>query len=199
VTSIPPRFCTHCGNQLASDDRFCGRCGQPTWSVPPVQPGIDPATGLELASWASRAWAYLIDFFVVVIPLCGIAVGTGFALARTVIHPNGSTVTGDSGFGALVIVVEIVVGSIVYFGVLNGLTGSTVGMRLLRIEVRDASGAGLIGFWRGAGRFGILYLTYLIPVIGWFVLAADLLSPLWDRRRQAWHDKVFRSLVLVRT
>jgi uncharacterized RDD family membrane protein YckC len=100
----------------------------------------------------------------------------------------------------LVIVVEFVVGSIAYFGVLNGLTGRTVGMRLLGIEVRDASGTGLIGFWRAAGRFAILYASFFVPIplAGQIAVALDLCSPLWDRRRQAWHDHLFRSIVLRR-
>jgi RDD family len=167
--------------------------------APRVPRGIDPVTGLALATWGRRAWAYLIDFAVVVIPLAGIALGTGLAMARTIVRPDGSRITGDSGLGAFVIIVEIIVGSIVYFGVLNGLSGRTVGMRALHLEVRDASGVGLIGFWRAAGRFGILYAALLIPLIGYFVIGADLLSPLWDRRNQAWHDKIFSSIVLVRT
>jgi uncharacterized RDD family membrane protein YckC len=204
MTVGSPTFCTRCGVQGSFGDRFCGQCGQPlrlpfrpTW-VQGTPRGIDPMTGLELATWGRRAWAYVVDFFVVMIPLTGIAVGTGFAISRTVDHPNGTSTTGVSFVGALVIIVEVIACSSAYFGVLNGLTGRTVGMRLLGVEVRDASGFGLIGFWRAAGRFGILYGAFLIPLVGNLALAGDLLSPLWDRRRQAWHDHVFGSIVLRR-
>lgn len=192
---------------MAPGDRFCERCGQAVgqpfvpFAAPPVLPkGLDPATYLELASWGRRAAGYLIDFLVVLLVVGGIAVGTGFALARTLTRPDGSTITGDSGWGALVIVVEVVVGSIAYFGLLNGLAGRTVGMRVVGIEVRDASGVGRIGCWRASGRFAILYGAWLIPFPGAapLAIALDLCSPLWDRRRQAWHDKLFRSIVVRR-
>jgi uncharacterized RDD family membrane protein YckC len=63
----------------------------------------------------------------------------------------------------------------------------------LGIAVRDARTGQAIGFWRAVGRTlmtGVFELLLYVPFI------VDSLAPLWDRRRQAWHDKVARSIVI---
>jgi uncharacterized RDD family membrane protein YckC len=106
--------------------------------------------------------------------------------------------TGVTGWGAVVIILEVLFVSIGYFALFNGLLGATVGMRPFKIGVRDADGHGLIGPWRAGARFGILYIALFVPIPGggFIVIGLDLLSPLWDRRRQAWHDKLTRSIVI---
>ena len=61
------------------------------------------------------------------------------------------------------------------------------------IATRDESGEGPIGYGRALGRFGIIVLLDIACVIP---LLIDYLSPLWDARRQAWHDKTAHSLVI---
>jgi len=60
-----------------------------------------------------------------------------------------------------------------YFGYLNGVPGQTVGKRLFR-----------------QGVVAVLSLAFLFPAF------LDGLWPLWDQKRQAWHDKVVRSVVI---
>lgn len=82
----------------------------------------------------------------------------------------------------------------VYYGAMNGSRrGQTVGKLALGISVRDARTGTPIGFWRGLGRFLMtdvfmicLYVPYII----------DSLAPLWDSRRQSWHDKVAHTVVV---
>ena len=52
---------------------------------------------------------------------------------------------------------------------------------------------GPIGFWRGVGRYAITVVFYIVLFIPYLI---DNLSPLWDSRRQAWHDKVVHSVVV---
>ena len=81
-----------------------------------------------------------------------------------------------------------------YFGYLNGVPGQTVGKRLLGIRCVDADTGGAIGFRRGLLRQGVvalLSLAFLVPAF------LDGLWPLWDEKRQAWHDKVVRSVVIA--
>jgi uncharacterized RDD family membrane protein YckC len=82
----------------------------------------------------------------------------------------------------------------IYYGALNGSRrGQTVGKIALGIAVRDARRAAPIGFWRGLGR----YLITVVFTVALFVpYVIDSLAPLWDGRRQAWHDKVARSVVV---
>ena len=63
----------------------------------------------------------------------------------------------------------------------------------MRIQVRDIDTGGPIGVGRGFCRQLMIYLFTFACVIP---LLLDYLSPLWDQRRQAWHDKVVRSVVV---
>jgi len=84
--------------------------------------------------------------------------------------------------------------SFCYFGYLNGVMGQTVGKRVMGICCVDAETGEVIGFRRGLTRYAVvavLGLAFLIPAF------IDALSPLWDVRRQAWHDKAARSIVVT--
>jgi hypothetical protein len=65
----------------------------------------------------------------------------------------------------------------------------------LGIVVRDARTGGPLGVWRGIGRYAITMLFYVVLLVPFVI---DNLSPLWDRRRQAWHDHVVHSVVVER-
>jgi uncharacterized RDD family membrane protein YckC len=83
-----------------------------------------------------------------------------------------------------------------YYAVLNGSEmGQTFGKRALGIQVRDASSGGPIGADRAGLRYVVIGLFRIIPFFGLFSLL-DGLWPLWDRRRQALHDKIAGSLVV---
>ena len=83
-----------------------------------------------------------------------------------------------------------------YYGIMNGSKrGQTVGKMALGIAVRDARTGGPIGFWRGVGRYAITVVFYVVFLIPYLI---DNLSPLWDGRRQAWHDHVVHSVVVER-
>ena len=71
--------------------------------------------------------------------------------------------------------------------------GQTVGKIALGIAVRDARTGGPIGFWRALGRNAITVVFRLLLYIPYIL---DSLAPLWDARRQAWHDKVVHSVVV---
>jgi len=82
----------------------------------------------------------------------------------------------------------------IYFAVMNGSRrGQTVGKMALGIAVRDARTGAPIGFWRGLGRFAI---TLVFEALLYIPYVLDSLAPLWDSRRQAWHDKVVHSVVV---
>lgn len=76
--------------------------------------------------------------------------------------------------------------------VLLGTQGATLGKRLTRLRVVDASTARPIGLARAAVRL-------LVPAAASLVVVGPLLvalSVLWDPRRQGWHDRAARSVVL---
>jgi uncharacterized RDD family membrane protein YckC len=90
-----------------------------------------------------------------------------------------------------------------YFALLNGSEkGQTVGMMALGITVRDESTGGRIDPQRAGIRIFILYPGILI---GWIPVLAQIsglytivvaLSPLWDKKREGWHDKVAKTTVI---
>ena len=91
-----------------------------------------------------------------------------------------------------------------YNGLLDGgARGQTLGKRVLRIRVVDDATGRLLGPQRGLMR-AVLPLAFGVASIlgdATFTLAIlasllDGLWPLWDPRRQAWHDKTAGSVVL---
>lgn len=77
----------------------------------------------------------------------------------------------------------------------EGRTGRTLGNLALGIRTVDAGTREAVGFGRAFLRSLIVSLGSIVCGVGQLVV---LLSPLWDSagRRQGWHDKVARSVVL---
>jgi uncharacterized RDD family membrane protein YckC len=131
--------------------------------------------------------ALIIDTIVLTVPLSIVSGIVGGIETTTV---DGEARVEMRGPGFLITIVAVVL----YYALLNGGTkGQTVGKMLMRIQVRDIETGGPIGFGRGLGRQLILYVFALACVIP---LLLDYLSPLWDQKRQAWHDKLVRSVVV---
>jgi uncharacterized RDD family membrane protein YckC len=160
--------------------------GPPPSAYPPAGPtgrrgpGAEPldAFGRPLASWGQRLGALVIDeLFIFVVTFLAV-----FTLGLR--HTFG---------GALVSLV--MAGA--YYAVLNGSEmGQTFGKRAMAIQVRDTGGSGgSIGAQRAALRYVTVGLFRIVPFFGLFTLL-DGLWPLWDRRRQALHDKLGGSVVV---
>jgi uncharacterized RDD family membrane protein YckC len=123
------------------------------------------------ASWGSRFLACLIDWCLLLV--AALVVGD---------------LLGDSAG-----VVSWTLGAFAYFVFFNG-QGRTLGKRLLRIKVVDASAAAPIGAGRAALRELIrLALTVFTLGIG---LLLDSLRPLWNENHQSWHDAAAGSIVV---
>ncbi len=71
----------------------------------------------------------------------------------------------------------------------GGQRGATPGKRILRLRVVDAETGGAIG-WRRAARRRLVYL------LGGAALYAGWLWLFTNPRRQTWHDKAARTLVV---
>jgi uncharacterized RDD family membrane protein YckC len=166
-------------------------------SNPGVQ--LDQVLRLPLSPWWKRFLAFLVDsmilgvaFFVILVVIAA-AASRGSNSSSTNNHPltPGQAVV---GFTFLFILASIPF--LLYYGIMNGSKrGQTLGKMALSIAVRDARTGGPIGFWRGVGRYAITIVFYLVLFIPYLI---DNLSPLWDTRRQAWHDKVVHSVVVDR-
>jgi uncharacterized RDD family membrane protein YckC len=156
---------------------------------------VDPVVHQPLAPWWKRLVAIIID---------GVILGLAFLVLGLIIAAiaagRGTTTTTQPASGGSLIGAYFAIsllGAIpgaIYYAAMNGSRrGQTVGKMALGIAVRDARTGGPIGFWRALGRFLITELFRLALYIPYIL---DSLAPLWDSRRQAWHDKVAHSVVV---
>jgi len=157
---------------------------------------VDPYLGLPLAPWWKRLLAILIDwailgaFVFIVLAIVGAATRSNQSTTGTSQQAAAGAVIG----GLMALVRFASIPSAIYFGVLNGSQkGQTVGKMALGIAVRDRRTGLKIGFWRALGRSLIMTVFYLVLVVPYLL---DNLWPLWDNRRQAWHDKIAGSIVV---
>lgn len=173
--------------------------GQPPAGAPyGYVTGPVDSQGRPLAEWWQRAVAIIIDGIILFVPKA-IIIAAAFS----------STISGGgfytTGFGISVILIGLVFTAIdiAYFAILNGSEkGQTVGQMALGITVRDESNGGAIGLQRAGLRILVLepgILLNWIPIIGFIASLYTLvaaLSPLWDDRRQGFHDKVAKTYVI---
>ncbi len=78
----------------------------------------------------------------------------------------------------------------VYFVLLTGLRGQTLGKMLLRIKVVDEAGQA-----PGLGR--ALLRESLGKFVSTIALGVGFLWVAWDREKQGWHDKIARTHVIL--
>jgi len=159
----------------------------------------DEVLRLALAPWWKRVLAFLIDGMILAV--AGFLVLAVIAAAAKSTSNSSSTsnqplTPGEAAIGFSVLFLLLMIPFVLYFGIMNGSKrGQTLGKMALSVVVRDARSGGPIGFWRGVGRYAITVGFFVLLVVPYLI---DNLAPLWDARRQAWHDKVVRSVVVDR-
>ncbi len=157
-------------------------------------PGYGP-NGERLAEWWQRALAKLLDVVVVAIP--------GFILFAIVAldEIRDNLDAGDSSFevsvGGRSLAGQFLWGVIglLYFALLNG-RGQTLGKMVLGIKVVRADNGAPPGTGKGFARHIIQFLAWFLSCLGMAFVLLDSLWPLWDKQRQALHDKVGGTLVV---
>ena len=133
-----------------------------------------------MAEWWRRLVAFGIDLAVLAIPNSVIA---------SAIAGSASASTRATNLAA----VDPRVWEAIGLALVVSLGYFSVGKRVLGIAVRDIDTGGPVGAGRALARRLIFFAMYL----GFGVLfLVNGLSPLWDPRRQAWHDKIVGSCVV---
>ncbi len=182
--------------------------GQPPYGAPPYgQPpygayGYAPVPvdrfGRPLADWWQRLLAIIMDALIIGIPR---AVVTAVIIGS--VSSGGGIFSTDWRAGAIIAGILFAIIGVAYFALLNGSErGQTVGQMALGIAVRDEATGGPIDPQRAGLRILVLYpgiIVGWIPILGgiadlWTLIAG--LSPLWDNRRQGFHDKVAHTDVI---
>ncbi len=150
-----------------------------------------PATelgGHQFASWGRRLAAVVIDGAI----LGTVVVATALVAGVSPEQLNAEIRAADGIFALLLFVVP----EAVYDTLMIGSRSQTIGKMAMRIAVVDvADGRGRIGYRRAFMRWvvtNLLWTLWLVPGI------LDHLWPLRDKRRQAWHDKAARTVVVRR-
>lgn len=157
----------------------------PPGSVPPPPPGFGGVPGYggpsgygatpvsNNASWGIRLAAFLIDF----------AVSVGFQLPGLLIG------AASSGLGTLVQLAGTVA-FVFLWSKMVGTTGQSWGKKVMKIKVVDADSGQFIGQGRAVGRYFAQILSAIPCYLGF-------LWPLWDQKKQTWHDKIVRTSVVT--
>jgi len=143
----------------------------------------DPATQPELFEGvlARRVVAFIIDFFVIAVPL---------VLAAMFIFAFGIITLGLGWALYWLLPPASVIWALVYFGVtLGGERSATLGMRVMDLEMRT---------WYGAPAYFVLGAVHAI--VFWFSISAltpfVLLVPFFNERRRLLHDIVLGTVVI---
>jgi len=148
----------------------------------------DAASGRELASWGRRLAAMLVDAMI----LGGIVLVTLLAGGVPAEDVNATILDGSS----LALLMLFVFPKAIYDTTMIGSRNQTFGKMALHIKVVDElDRVTPIGYTRAFTRWlstAFLWALFTVPGV------VDHLWPLRDRRRQTFHDKFARSVV-VRT
>jgi uncharacterized RDD family membrane protein YckC len=162
----------------------------------PTPEGAEP----DYARWGQRFGAWLLDLLIIYGVLIVLAL-----IVYAIVGPDNDPSTDDSAaYGAIAGIAGLVIMPF-YFGFLHGRQrGQSVGKRMIGIAVRRAETFDRLGYRRSFARSLVTLAFWIVPtaaarVLGYFAGATwllDYLWPIWDRRRQALHDKVVASVVI---
>lgn len=137
-----------------------------------------PRAKVRYGAWWRRVAAFVLD---------GVLVGAAGAFVATV-------PLAFSGSYPVSLLLASPVATLAYFTLSHGSRrGQSLGDRAFGIAVRSAADGGRATYGQAFGRTFMVMLFSAFWFMGGFV---DFLWPLWDRRRQAWHDKVAGTVVV---
>jgi uncharacterized RDD family membrane protein YckC len=146
---------------------------QPYEPAPPVAPGAftNGPSGPRAGFWA-RFGAAFVDGLILLVP------------SLIIFAAFGRDSTGGQALQTLI--------GIAYFVFFEGgPTGATPGKRALGIRVYDLRNGGPIGYGRA-------FIRYIGRIVSAIPLLLGFFWMLWDKEKQAWHDK-FATCIVVPT
>ena len=149
------------------------------WPEPPRAPA---PPFRPFASWGSRFGAYLLD---------SVLIGVLVVLPLYVLMPDSWTVVDaetDLAIADLVVNGALLVVWALYFGLLQGLTGATLGKRALGIAVHRTGTDQPTGFGMGVVR----QLAHILDSLPCYL---GFLWPIWDRENRTFADMLCNQRV----
>lgn len=167
----------------------------PGHNPPPAygQPVGQPGQTIAYASWWSRVGASLLDgLLTIAVVLVPVIVGAAIAFTGSQEDPITGELTGVNPLGVII----MVLGYLLVFafaiwnqGIRMGRTGQSLGKKWVGIQVVHAETGQFLG-----GGMGFVRLL-MASVLG-NLCFINYLWPLWDERKQTWHDKIASSVVI---
>ena len=167
----------------------------------PAKPKPAPAwaagTPIVFANWWQRSGALVVDLFVTWGPTVLVLTIIDAALVPGSLDPFANEI--DSTTRAVAMIVAFALCYLVFFSAYFALSnggerGATLGKRLLRIRVADQYDGTRIGPGRAFLRWVLMGMFWVFAYLPGLM---NLLWPLWDPLRQAWHDKLANSVVVT--
>jgi uncharacterized RDD family membrane protein YckC len=150
---------------------------------PPPSGGHYAGVGPQLAEWWQRLVAIIIDSIIIG------CVSFPFGTFKRGTNADGTSASFSLGGGKFF--VTLILG-LLYYGLMNGLLGKTLGKMALGIKVVQKGGTEVIGVGKGFIR------ALVSQLLGYTCIGGILngLWPLWDKDRQSLSDKVVGSQVV---
>jgi uncharacterized RDD family membrane protein YckC len=168
--------------------------------------------GLALADLPERIIAYIID--AIILGLIGVVINLilGSVLTETrtdFIFGVPVVVRGPSFLASVLgVVISLAISAAYFIYQWTRMNGQTIGMRVLKLGVRDATSGGIIvqqqaiRRWAYIGLPGAIGLAYVLPVIGIILSLAVLAYYIYllvttaqSPTRQGFHDKGANTVV----
>ena len=151
------------------------------------------------AGWWRRFGAYILDALIVGIPagIVNTAVSASVPTETKLCTDfDGDTYLCDQPTGAGLVIMLLVglalfVAGLAYYAYFHGKSGQTIGKRAVGIAVVDRQTGAPIGVGRAVGRYFATILSSVVCLLGYLWAA-------WDSEKQTWHDKLVRSVVVMR-
>ena len=183
--------CVQCGTLATPGAKFCEGCGAPL----PVagQPVQSPAVAERVAASsyqgvAIRFVAQLIDVVILAVVFWAL----GFTGAGTITIDASTAEVSINPFFGLLILLDVVI-AFLYFTILEGHYGQTVGKMIVKIKVVKQADKSSMGYLEAAVRT-ILRIIDLIPFLVPYLLAAVLV---WSsEKKQRLGDRVAQTVVV---
>lgn len=194
--------CANCQAESLDEDRFCNECGAeltPTGGATMEDAQLTEAVTRSTCPSCGATAPTDAEFC----PKCGQAM-RGYAYAGFWKRLGGNLLD-----AVIALVIGVVIGGISllllpgvaggavnllvavgYYVILNG-TGGTWGKRIVGLRLQDAETGEDIGYVRAFVRYIVAIASAIVLFLGYFWV-------LWDDKKQTWHDKAAKSIV-VRT
>jgi uncharacterized RDD family membrane protein YckC len=181
-------YCKKCGNEIPEGATYCPACGTAVTveelPAAPVASEVPAAAGFKLAFWWERFVAFLIDEVIVaaalgILGLYTLLVGQPLAVFTSFGMPSWATIFINISLNSIIL--------FVYWTVMEGLYGQSLGKMVMRIRVTRLDGSPIDLARAAMESAGKAFFFFLDVILGW---------ALYPRRRQRIFNYISDTIVI---